>query len=604
MTAPAIIGNMFVVDYDAGAKTFTIETISDGDSVAISANTELADYYDYYGVGAGSIGADGKTLTVTKAGVFKIGLTTAQTATHAAGAKVTTYLVVEKGVQDAPTGLGKTDATTHGGNDGKITGLDTTKRYEYCLDGADSYITVTAGATQITGLTAGTYFVIFAENDLYFAGADSAAVVISNPTDTTPPTGTITIKSNGFVSFLNTITFGLFFKNSVSVTITGADADSGVKTVEYLQSTTNYDSAAAMSGLTWTTATNGETFNIATKWKGYIYARITDNADNVTVIRSDGVVVYEDSAQDTTNISFTKGGTSDVTADVTLNGNTIEKIMNGAATLTSGSDYTVSGGTITFKASYLDSLDANSYTLTVYYNPQGEAFVTAADNDTPETTTITLTVNAQQYTVEVLSAGTGAAGGGSFIEGATVTIDAGTPPDSSMQFKNWTASPAVTFDDANSASTTFTMIASAVTITANFEAIPATVTAVTVNPSSVTVEKGTSYQFGATVTGTNNPEQTVTWSVNSADGSTIAADGTLNVAAGETAETLTVTANSTVAGYTSVSGTATVTVSDTAPPEPTVTSVTVTPATITLNKGDSHTFSATVDGDNKRLSRR
>ncbi|GHV36074.1 hypothetical protein FACS18949_15070 [Clostridia bacterium] len=49
--------------------------------------------------------------------------------------------------------------------------------------------------------------------------------------------------------------------------------------MEYLQSTTNYDSAAAMSGLTWTTATNGETFNIATKW---IVIIINDRSQDMT----------------------------------------------------------------------------------------------------------------------------------------------------------------------------------------------------------------------------------------------------------------------------------------------------------------------------------
>jgi len=67
-------------------------------------------------------------------------------------------------------------------------------------------------------------------------------------------------------------------------------------------------------------------------------------------------------------------------------------------------------------------------------------------------------------------------GTGDFVEGATVTITANTPP-AGQKFKNWTTESAnVTFADANSASTTFTMPANTVTVVANFEPILYTVT--------------------------------------------------------------------------------------------------------------------------------
>jgi len=63
-----------------------------------------------------------------------------------------------------------------------------------------------------------------------------------------------------------------------------------------------------------------------------------------------------------------------------------------------------------------------------------------------------------------------AKGGGSYEAGAAVSISAGTPP-AGKQFKKWTSSPEVTFSDKNSASTTFTMIAGAVTVTAVYKAL-------------------------------------------------------------------------------------------------------------------------------------
>ncbi|MCL2488921.1 MAG: family 43 glycosylhydrolase, partial [Oscillospiraceae bacterium] len=251
-----------------------------------------------------------------------------------------------------------------------------------------------------SGLSEYTPYYFFArskENAGYETGAASAGTLLRTA-DVTPPTGAIWIKTNSFESFLNTISFGLFFKQPVTISIASADGGSGVDTIEYCESTTAYETAGEMSAVSWTPYT--APFSRAADWKGYIYAKITDNEGNVTVIRSDGVVVYTDSAAVTTNISHTKLSGSK-TADVTLNGNTIDKIMNGGTTLVYGTDYTVSGGTITFAGAYLDSLaaSATAYTLTVYYNPLGETYVTAAGNDAPGTTTISVTVSKADPTV-------------------------------------------------------------------------------------------------------------------------------------------------------------------------------------------------------------
>lgn len=83
-----------------------------------------------------------------------------------------------------------------------------------------------------------------------------------------------------------------------------------------------------------------------------------------------------------------------------------------------------------------------------------------------------------------------------------------------------------------------------VTLTAS----PAAITKVTVTPSAVSMQKGTTYSFGSVVTGTNNPSQSVTWTVsgNQSKATTIGTDGTLTVAADETAIVLSVKAVSTV----------------------------------------------------------
>jgi hypothetical protein len=99
----------------------------------------------------------------------------------------------------------------------------------------------------------------------------------------------------------------------------------------------------------------------------------------------------------------------------------------------------------------------------------GLVFTACPDDPDPED-------EAVFYTVTVNS-GTGS---GDYEEGATVTITADAAP-AGQQFKDWTTSSAgVAFASATSATTTFTMPANDVTVTANYELAPLTsVSAVT-----------------------------------------------------------------------------------------------------------------------------
>ena len=72
----------------------------------------------------------------------------------------------------------------------------------------------------------------------------------------------------------------------------------------------------------------------------------------------------------------------------------------------------------------------------------------------------------EQYAVTVNGSYAQDSGAGSYAEGAMVIIRAGTR--SGYQFSGWTSNSGVTFADASSATTTFTMPASAVTVTANW----------------------------------------------------------------------------------------------------------------------------------------
>jgi hypothetical protein len=76
-------------------------------------------------------------------------------------------------------------------------------------------------------------------------------------------------------------------------------------------------------------------------------------------------------------------------------------------------------------------------------------------------------ISGTSHTVTISSAGSWASGGGTYAQGATVYINAGTPP-AGQQFSHWTSNPAVFINNTNNANTSFIMPAYNVTMTAHF----------------------------------------------------------------------------------------------------------------------------------------
>ena len=106
--------------------------------------------------------------------------------------------------------------------------------------------------------------------------------------DSEKPTGEIKISENSWKAFLNNITFGLFFKDTQTVTITAADNSGETVTVEYLLSDKEL-TKAEFDGMTFTAYT--APFGIDPDNEYIIYVRLTDNAGNTDYICSDGIVL-------------------------------------------------------------------------------------------------------------------------------------------------------------------------------------------------------------------------------------------------------------------------------------------------------------------------
>ena len=106
--------------------------------------------------------------------------------------------------------------------------------------------------------------------------------------DSEKPTGEIKISENSWKAFLNNITFGLFFKDTQTVTITAADNSGETVTVEYLLSDKEL-TKAELDGMTFTAYT--APFGIDPDNEYIIYVRLTDTAGNTDYICSDGIVL-------------------------------------------------------------------------------------------------------------------------------------------------------------------------------------------------------------------------------------------------------------------------------------------------------------------------
>lgn len=116
-------------------------------------------------------------------------------------------------------------------------------------------------------------------------------------------------------------------------------------------------------------------------------------------------------------------------------------------------------GVLTFNLEREHGEAAGTYQITVSGDAlQGNYAVSYAPG------TFTISATPIKYTVTVTS-GTG---GGSYASGETVTITANAAP-SGQTFDKWTTSDGVTFANASSANTTFTMPAKAVTVTATYK---------------------------------------------------------------------------------------------------------------------------------------
>ena len=184
---------------------------------------------------------------------------------------------------------------------------------------------------------------------------------ISNSNTDSYPSGEISIGTSSWKTFLNGITFNIFYKNTQTVTIT---ANSNTVNIEYLLSDKEL-TVAELDKATFT-AYNAP-FNINPNNEYVIYAKLTNPSGNAIYINSNGIVL--DSIAPV--ISGVKNGKTYCSAQtVTVNEKYIDNV-------------TVNGKTVTLNAN-------NQFTLTA---AEGTQKIVATDKAGNVSAKITVTVH-------------------------------------------------------------------------------------------------------------------------------------------------------------------------------------------------------------------
>ena len=148
--------------------------------------------------------------------------------------------------------------------------------------------------------------------------------------DENAPTGTIGYGESTWDRLLEIITFGRYENNNVTVTVSATDSQSGIKSVEYYVSNEALTAEQLGEVSDWTAYTDAFEIEKSDAEQKVIYAKLTDNQNNVAYISTDGftfditdpvITVTTDCASATITVS--EANIDTVTAngdDITLDG--------------------------------------------------------------------------------------------------------------------------------------------------------------------------------------------------------------------------------------------------------------------------------------------
>ncbi|MGN0517995.1 MAG: hypothetical protein ACI4II_04645, partial [Acutalibacteraceae bacterium] len=183
-----------------------------------------------------------------------------------------------------------------------------------------------------------------AENEITLKQVDFGSSAKPNDfyVDKVAPKGNITVGEwsasvNGTIweKLLNAITFGLYSRDDLSVTIESSDNLSGVYSVGYLTSATRLSQKDLEARTDWHKGTPNKTvFTVTGNNQFIVYAKIMDRAENTTYISSDGIIIDQvkpqiDGVEPTTEISLNDASDQpeyDASGNMLFNGDVVLNI--------------------------------------------------------------------------------------------------------------------------------------------------------------------------------------------------------------------------------------------------------------------------------------
>ncbi|HOP11493.1 MAG TPA: InlB B-repeat-containing protein [Oscillospiraceae bacterium] len=323
-----------------------------------------------------------------------------------------------------------------------------------------------------------------------YAGTDSFTIQVSDGyatvertitvtvVDRIAPTATINLGTHQWSSFISSVTYGIFFKNSVSFTITANDeGGSGIMTVQCLKSALSLTLEQLQTVTYWNNyVSSGYTIDAINGSKFIIYAKITDYAGNVTYINSDGMVF--DLQAPAISTSYVK--------DATSIGVTVTDTGSGVGTVT----YTINGG-----STQTAVLSDGKFTISPLADGKYDVVITAKDTVGNESSQTVHIVSLHTVTFKLYEGDTGAPLKTQTVEyGSSATAPAD-PTRTGFTFKGW--------DKA------FDNVTADITVNATWD-----ISGITVTPYTETYD-GTAHD-AVTVTGTLSGD-VITYSTNGSD---------------------------------------------------------------------------------------
>ncbi|MGI6618450.1 MAG: InlB B-repeat-containing protein [Bacillota bacterium] len=382
-----------VEDYDGRVTlTLTVKAMAEKNNDATLSNLTIdgttvegfaADIFSYtikLPAGAAEVPTVTATATDSKATVEITQATALDGTNNVATVKVTaedgitvktytvTFTLAENQDQDPPKGLKGVAPTSLANDDGKITGV--TDAMEYKLSTADEWIPVPEGATEITGLAAGTYYVRYAAKTGYNA---SEAVEVIVPEYVVPE---------------HTVTFSVTGGNgTLSAVVDDAAITSGEK-VEQGKSVVF-------------TAEPGEGYQVK-GWtvNGKVVEGNKTNVLTIPTVTADMTIAVEFEEIVSATINPTTGTfeqnepePADVITTITWNSATsIIAVKKGEVVLQENQDYALDGNILTIKKEYLAQQPLEDITLTIVF-----------DKGEPATLTITISCTTPDEVIALIN---------------------------------------------------------------------------------------------------------------------------------------------------------------------------------------------------------